>query len=212
MGAFLRDQRSKVSGLLLSGGDSRRFGGRPKALLEVGGEKALLRMARIAREFGIDPLTVVVPPDSSEVETVARAIATYVVRSERSLLGRTASIQEGLRALPGDRDVLLWPVDHSFVRGETVGSLLEAWARDPLGRWFIPKWRGHGGHPVLVGHELFGAVAALGPDEPLRDLLATLGPLVVHVPVSDPAVATPVDTPEAYRAACERLRDDPEAV
>ncbi len=187
-----------------------RFGGNPKALLEIHGTPALLRMARLLSEEGVAPLAIVVPPGSPQVEEVAHAVAPLVVRSERSRLGRTASIQEGLGALPAESDVLLWPVDHSFVRARTLRALLQARSADPLGRWFIPKWRGRGGHPVLIGHEVFPAILALAAGEPLRRLLGGLGPQVVSVPVDDPAVAEPVDTPEAYRAACQRPSDPEE--
>jgi CTP:molybdopterin cytidylyltransferase MocA len=161
-------------------------------------------MARLASERGIAPLAVVVPPGPSPVEEVARSVTPLVVRSERSRLGRTASIQEGLSILPEELDVLLWPVDHSFVKGRTLHDLMEARSSDALGRWFIPKWKGHGGHPVLIGHEVFPAILALRPQEPLRGVLGGLGPQIVTVPVDDPAVAEPVDTPEAYRRACQR--------
>ena len=52
---------SNVSGLLLSGGESVRFGGNPKALLEIHGTPALLRMARLLSEEDVAPLAIVVP-------------------------------------------------------------------------------------------------------------------------------------------------------
>jgi CTP:molybdopterin cytidylyltransferase MocA len=51
---------------------------------------------------------------------------------------------------------------------------------------------------------VFPAILALRPQEPLRAVLGGLGPQIVTVPVDDPAVAAPVDTPEAYRRACQR--------
>lgn len=194
---------SDVSVLLLSGGESRRMGGHAKALLDVGGEPALARMARLSQVAGLRPMVVVVPPDDAAVEQLARALSAVIVRTDRSRLGRTASIQAGLEALPTTLDVLLWPVDHCFVQARTVRNLMEARLRDPLGRWFIPTWRGRGGHPVLIGHELFPRVLRMPVDRPLRDLLPEIGPQVVHVPVDDPAVASPVDTWPDYRRAHE---------
>lgn len=189
------------SALLLSGGVSRRFGGQAKALLDVYGEPALLRMARIVRSRQLAPVVVVAPPTDPAIAELARTFADRVVTSERSNQGRTASIQEGLSALPTESDVLLWPVDHSFVQEASVDAILEAPTRDPLGRWFIPRYAGHGGHPILLGHEVFPMIHALAADEPLRRLIPMLGPQVVPVPVDDPAVAEPIDTPQAYQRA-----------
>lgn len=206
----MSDAKPPVAALLLSGGESTRLGGEPKALLSVGGVPALARMVRIVGERGVGPVAIVVPPASPRVEAFARALAANVVRSERSRLGRTASIQEGLAVLPDEADVLLWPVDHSFVQGRTVDALLRARENDRIGRWFIPKWHGHGGHPVLLGRDVLPRVRRIGPDAPLRSLLEAMGPQVVTVPVEDEAVAHPIDTWEAYHEAARRSRLSPE--
>ena len=206
-----RGSETPVSALLLSGGASKRFGPNPKALMVVHGEPALARMARIASDEALAPVAIVVPPDSAEVTRLARTLAPVVVRSERSMLGRTASVQEGLRALPQGQDLLLWPVDHAFVSARSVHALRRAHSRDPLGRWFIPRWQGRGGHPVLIGHEVFPRILSLGADEPLRRLLPELGPQVVGVATDDAAVAEPVETQEGYRAARQRPTDPREA-
>lgn len=196
--------KPSVSALLLSGGISRRLGGVPKASLAVAGVPAIVRMARVVESVGLDPVVVVAPPDPSVLDPVVSDLSVSVVRSERSRLGRTASIQEGLRELPSESDVLLWPVDHPFVEEGTVRALLTSRERDPLGRWFVPRWRGRGGHPVLIGHELLRPILALPPTSPLRQVRESLGPQVVNVPVDDPGVAEPLDDWESYHRGRER--------
>src|SRR5689334_3353019 len=57
---------SGVRVAILAGGASSRMGGRPKGLLEVGGERILDRLIRIAREaFGRDPILVSNAPDAA---------------------------------------------------------------------------------------------------------------------------------------------------
>lgn len=199
-----------TSALLLSGGESQRFGGEPKALLDVRGEPAILRMHRIVQRFGLEPIVVAEPPHPTPLEDLVWKLGCEVVHSDRSLRGRTASIQEGLARLPAKSDVLLWPVDHSFVGMGTIQALLAARDRDPVGRWFVPKHEGRGGHPVLIGHEVLPRIALLQDHQPLRHLLPMLGPLVVSVPVPDVEVAEPIDTPEVYRRA--QLRAEPPEV
>ena len=197
----------KVAALLLSGGASNRFYGRPKALLPVGSRPAIRRMAEISLDEELFPVIAVAGAHSDAVLRAVQGLPVSVVEAERWREGRTASIQAGLGAIPAGHDVLLWPVDHPFVEPATVLELLRARARDALGSWFVPTWGGHGGHPVLIRRSVFPAIESLAADAPLRSLLPALGPQVVRVPVDDPGVFANVDTLERYVAAHQEWRE-----
>ncbi|MFZ0698682.1 MAG: nucleotidyltransferase family protein [Thermoplasmata archaeon] len=196
-----------VAALLLSGGASSRFDGRPKALLPVGSRPAIRRMAEIALDEELFPVIAVAGAHAEAVLQAVRGLPVSVVGAERWREGRTASIQAGLAVIPPEHDVLLWPVDHPFVEPATVLELLRARANDALGSWFLPTWGGHGGHPVLIRRSVFPAIRSLAPDAPLRNLLPELGPQVVRVPVDDPGVFANVDTLERYVAAHQEWRE-----
>ena len=68
----------------------------------------------------------------------------------------------------------------------------------------IPHRRAADPHEYIRAR--IAAIAGLGRDTPLRNLLAEFGPQVLRIPVSDPGVTENVDTPETYRAALERCR------
>lgn len=187
--------------LLLSGGRSSRLGGRPKALLEVGGRSGIRRIAEIALAGGVDRVVAVVGPHAEQVASALDGLPVTICRAPRAALGRTGSVQDGLASVPDAEEIVLWPVDHPFAQAKTLAALGEAMASDPLGLWFLPTWNGHGGHPVLFRSSVRGRIDALAPDAPLRSLLPSLGPQVVRLPVDDPGVAENVDTPEAYAEA-----------
>jgi molybdopterin-guanine dinucleotide biosynthesis protein A len=68
-------QRGHVSGAILAGGEATRFGGKPKGLELVGGERILDRLARmLTRALGAPPLLVANAPDAwtwrSDLRTV----------------------------------------------------------------------------------------------------------------------------------------------
>jgi molybdenum cofactor cytidylyltransferase len=187
--------------LVLAAGASDRFGGDPKALLRVGTEPAVVRLVRIAREAGHDPVAVVTGPHGNAIAAALDPETRESVRllsNERWEDGRTGSVQFGLRSLGDVRETLVWPVDHPFVEPETVGVLRDVARRDAIGVWFVPTYDGHGGHPVLVRSAAFAAVFDLRPDEPLRAVLPKLGPQVSRVPVEDFGVTANVNTPEEY--------------
>ncbi len=190
-----------TSALILSGGESSRFGGSPKALLPVGERSSIRRMAEVCLDERLGPVIVVVGPHRAPIAHELRGLPVELVDAERWYEGRTASVQAGLAALPTGQDLVFWPVDHPFVAARTLETLLAARDTDLLGVWFLPTYEGRGGHPVVWRPEVVRNVLELRPDAPLRSLLPEFGPQVRRVPVGDPGVVEAIDTPEAYRAA-----------
>jgi len=190
-----------TAALILSAGASSRLGGEPKALLPVEGRSAVRRIAEMCLSAALEPVTVVVGPHRAPIAHELRGLDVVLVDSERWPEGRTASVQAGLAAMPQDRDILFWPVDHPFVRRRTVDSLLAVRDTDLLGVWFIPTFEGRGGHPVLWRPAVRNDIFDLRPDAPLRALLPEFGPQVRRVTVEDPGVLANIDTLEAFQAA-----------
>ncbi|HEV2519241.1 MAG TPA: nucleotidyltransferase family protein [Thermoplasmata archaeon] len=194
------------SAVILSAGESKRFDGHPKALLEVGSQPAIARIASVCERAGADRTIAVLGPHRAEIEEKLAGRAVEVVENPDWSMGRTGSVQAGLRALADSGSVLVWPVDHPFVRDSTVLRLLDASHRDPLAIWFVPSFRGGGGHPILLREAAIPHVLALAPSAPLRSLLPELGPQVRHVPVEDAGVLENVDSFDAYWSALEAWR------
>ncbi len=192
-----------TAALVLSGGESSRFGGFPKALASTGDRSAVRRIAEECLEHGFDPVVVVAGPHRWAIASEVRGLDVEVVESRDWFEGRTASVQAGLNALPPGGDVLLWPVDHPFVRRTTVEILERVRDEDLLGLWFIPTFESRGGHPVLWRESLRKEILELRPDAPVRSLIPEFGPQVRRIAVDDPGVVANVDTPEQYRVAFE---------
>ncbi len=189
--------------IVLSAGASARWGGRPKALLPIGRETALERVVRLARAAGAARTAVVVGRHADELRPlVSRDVE--VLANPQWERGRTGSVQVGLRWAEGAEGVLLWPVDHPFVDGETAAQLLATARRDALALWTLPTFEGRGGHPVAIRREAFGEVLDLDPARPLRTVLRRLGVQVARVPVRDPGVIDSSDTPDEYRDGLAR--------
>jgi molybdenum cofactor cytidylyltransferase len=192
---------TETAALILSAGSSRRLGGEPKALLPVDGRAGVRRIAEVCLADGFEPVIVVVGPHRHAIARELQGLDVELVDSDQGEDARTGSVQTGLAALPAERDVLFWPVDHPFVRPRTLDVLLAARDTDLLGVWFLPTFEGRGGHPVLWRPSVRAEIFDLRPDAPLRALLPELGPQVRRVAVDDPGVIANVDTPEEYRHA-----------
>ena len=127
-----------------------------------------------------------------------------VVAHQEWSTGRTGSVQAGLRAIPDDRSILLWPVDFPFAAGRSIERILAASRSDRIGVWFIPTFEGKGGHPVVWRPEATPGVRSLRPDAPLRTVPHRLGPQAVRVEVADEGVIASTDTPEEYDLSLRR--------
>ncbi|HTW77718.1 MAG TPA: nucleotidyltransferase family protein [Thermoplasmata archaeon] len=190
-----------TAALLLSGGASSRFGGGPKALANAGERSVIRRMVEVSRARSYAPIVVVVGPHRGPIAHELRDAPVEIVDSEEWFEGRTASVQAGLRALPADVDVMMWPVDHPFVATRTLERLEAVREHDDLAVWFIPTFEGRGGHPILWKPPVRPDLLELRPDAPMRALLPEFGPQVRRVPVDDPGVLASIDSPEEYRAS-----------
>jgi molybdenum cofactor cytidylyltransferase len=190
-----------TAALLLTGGEPDRVDGLPKALMPVGESTAVRRIAEVCLSRGLDPVVVVVGPHRGPVARELREVPVTLVDSELWYEGRTASVHSGLEAIPADRDVLFWPVDHPLVAPSTVDQLGSARDSDALAVWFIPTYGGRGGHPVLWRSSIRADILDLRNDAPLRSLLPEYGVQVRRVAVNDPGVVADVDAPEEWRAA-----------
>ncbi|HTT45146.1 MAG TPA: nucleotidyltransferase family protein [Thermoplasmata archaeon] len=193
-----------TAALVLSGGESSRFGAVPKALMRVGGSTAVRRIVDTCVSRGLDPVVVVVGPHRGPVAHELRGTDAVLVDSAQWYEGRTASIHSGLEAIASGVDVLFWPVDHPFVLDSTVDSLLRLPNEDALAVWFIPTFHGHGGHPVFWRSVVRADILDLRNDAPLRSLLPEFGVQVRRFEVHDPGVVANIDTPEEYRAALDQ--------
>jgi CTP:molybdopterin cytidylyltransferase MocA len=183
--------------VVLAAGGSTRMG-RPKALLPLpGGPSALARIVAACREGGCAPVLAVVGAESEAVGAAAAAAGAAVVENGAWARGRSTSVKAALPHLPaGAPGLLLFPVDHPLVGAPVVRALLAAFAADPGAEAVVPVHGGRRGHPVVLAARLFPEIAALGDDEPLRNVVRRTGRRVVEVPVESDSVLRNLDRPE----------------
>ncbi|HSL17066.1 MAG TPA: NTP transferase domain-containing protein [Methylomirabilota bacterium] len=186
------DECDGLAGVVLAGGEGRRFGG-PKAWAKLPDGRTFLE-ACVATLAGARPIVATLPP-GSEDPGIAGLEALALPRPGLDMF---ASLRLGLERVLHDEDwrrVAVLPVDHPLVRPATVAALAAA-----EGRAVIPSFRGKHGHPVVVDRETaLGIVSGELPGPTLREVLAAAGPSTL--PVGDPGVTANCNTPDALAAA-----------
>lgn len=172
-----------VAGLVLAAGQGRRFGG-PKAPVVVEGERLVDRAVRVLREAGCDPVWVVLGAWVGDVDG-----ARVVVNPEWPE-GMGSSLRAGLASIDADR-VLVTLVDLPGMTSDAVRRLVDSSSR--LGQ---ATFDGERGHPVIIGREHVGGIAAAASgDRGARDYLRGHADEVDLIEVGDVADGRDVDEP-----------------
>ena len=207
-----------ISALILAAGAGQRMG-RPKALVELAGVPLVERVVRTCAESMIDEIVVVTGAGADEVDLLVETLrhtlgdaALRVVHNARWRGGRTGSIQAGWASCPSGAHALVFPVDHACVKVVTLDAMLGVfgYAASDLDV-IVPavefEGRRRRGHPVQLSARLRDELAAMGPNDPLRDLVHRH--VVLEVPVDDEGILLDLDTPEDLARAEAALQKAP---
>jgi nicotine blue oxidoreductase len=176
-----------VGGVLLAAGEGRRIG-RPKALLEVGGELLVARAVRVLHEGGCEAVVAVVGATGPLAVTGADVVVNDDWRQ-----GMGSSLRLGL-ARCGSSAAVLMLVDTPGVGPEVVRRLIEAYrAGAPV---VAATYAGVARTPVLMAREHWAAAGrqAVG-DVGARAFLTAHRDLVTEVECGDVADPADIDTP-----------------
>ncbi|KAB2343035.1 nucleotidyltransferase family protein [Actinomadura rudentiformis] len=181
------------AGLLLAAGEGSRLG-RPKALVELGGERLVDRGVRVLREAGCSPVVVVTGAAELEV------MGAVVVTNPGWRTGMGSSLRIGLGELPPTCPaVVVTLVDQPRITTAAVRRLIEAY--DGGAQVAVATYGGKPRNPVLFVRAHFSAVAETAEgDVGARPFLRSHADLVTPVPCEDVAAPDDIDTPEDLAA------------
>jgi nicotine blue oxidoreductase len=189
-----------VTALVLAAGAGRRMGGIPKALLEVKGLPCLERVAAAARDGGCERALVVIRPGDPDLVALAARLDLPTVENPTPETGMFGSVRVGLEhALaesPVPDGVLVFPVDHPFVRADTIARLRETLAEAPPGSWVQLRFDDRGGHPIALDREGARALLDVPADRTLRRALDEAGLTGIPLAVRDRGAVRNLNTPE----------------
>ncbi|HEX4210904.1 MAG TPA: nucleotidyltransferase family protein [Candidatus Binataceae bacterium] len=186
---------SRIEGLLLAAGESRRMG-YPKPLLKVGGVTFLAKSAAAMLEV-TERLIVVL---GAKGERIAAALPhdrrILTVYNPNYTLGQLSSLQAGLEQVgPQAAAVIVHLADHPLVSAATFHLLVADYERS---HWpiVITRYRGRRGHPVLFDRSIFSELIEAPQDQGARIVVNAEPARVGYVDVEDAGTVLDLDTPE----------------
>jgi len=183
---------SRVTGLVLAAGGSRRLG-RPKQLLPYGEGTLLAHVLDVARACEFDQLLCVLGGSAEEVRERVDLQGVQVLENRQFGEGCSSSIATALGVVDRRSEVLVLLLgDQPGVSTATVGALL-------AGRGDACRYADGRGHPLAFARSTFAALEALHGDKGVWKLLDRRAHEVRDVPVAG-CVPRDVDTWEDYEA------------
>ena len=198
-----------IAAIILAAGRSTRFAGRSdsatKLVAALSGKPLVRHVAEAALLSSARPVIVVTGHQGAEVEAVLQGLDVSFAANPDYATGLASSLRRGVAALPATcAGALILLGDMPLVSVALIDRLIGAFNRGlaehaPAPLAAAPVRTGERGNPVLLGRDLFAAIATLEGDRGARGLIDSLGPRVVECLVEDDGVLVDVDTREALR-------------
>jgi nicotine blue oxidoreductase len=178
-----------VAGILLAAGEGSRLG-RPKALIEIGGETLAQRGVALLRDGGAAPVIVVTGAAAVDLPGV------ITVHNPRWRSGMGSSLAAGLATAPHDSQAAVVALaDQPLVGSAAVARLIAAHLAGA--GVAVAAYAGRPRNPVLIGREHWAEVTGLAQgDQGARAFLRARPELVTLVECGDTGRPDDIDTPE----------------
>lgn len=182
--------RAHATGAVIIGaGAGTRFGG-PKAMATLPDGRTFLDVVvATVQAAGLGPIVAVLPPG------VQAPAGVRVVTNANPASEQIASTRLGLAQLTNVAvsAAVLWPVDHPFIRLETVLALLDG-ARRTGAAIVLPTHDSRGGHPTMFHRDTWRELMTVATGG-ARSVIQADASRVLRVAVPDPGVLRGVNTP-----------------
>jgi len=179
----------EVAGLLLAAGEGSRLG-RPKALVDIGGETLVERGVKLLRDGGTAPVIVV----TGAVDVDLPGVVTVHNPDWRSGMG--SSLRTGLATLPEESDaVVVALVDQPLIGPDTVRRVIAGFSASS--GLVVAGYGGKRRNPVLIPRRYWAEVAAAAQaDLGARGFLEAHQDLITIVECGDIGRPDDLDTQE----------------
>jgi molybdenum cofactor cytidylyltransferase len=195
--------RMTVGAVLLAAGGGERLGGRPKALLELGGVPLVLRQLIALSGAGVDEVARVLGHHGDAVEAAVRQFPITLARNPAPGDGQASSVRLGLQALSPRLDaVIVALADQPLIDAQDIVDLISAFRkRGDEAAMVVPRVRRadgatEPGNPVMFDAALREEWLAGGADLACRKWRESHSGRVRWLDTDNQRYSVDIDTPE----------------
>ena len=150
--------RTTVGAVLLAAGAGSRLGGRPKALLELGGVPLVMRQLVALSGAGVDEVAVVLGHHADAIEAAVNQFPITITRNPAPDDGQASSVRIGLQALSPRLDaVIVALADQPLIDAQDIVALIGAFKKRGDAAMVVPRVRVDGGEACIpIGRDKIG--------------------------------------------------------
>jgi molybdenum cofactor cytidylyltransferase len=150
--------RMTVGAVLLAAGAGARMGGRPKALLELGGVPLVLRQLIALSGAGVDEVAIVLGHHGEAIEAAVQPFPITLVTNPSPDDGQVSSVRLGLGALSPRLDaVIVALADQPLIDAQDIVALISAYRKRGEASMVAPRVKRPGGETVPGNPVMFDA-------------------------------------------------------
>ena len=132
--------RMTVGAVVLAAGAGSRLGGRPKALLELGGVPLILRQLVALSGAGVDEVVVVTGHHAEAIEAAVRQFPITLAHNAAPDDGQPSSVRIGLQALSPKLDaVMVALADQPLINEQDITALIGAFKKRGDASMVVPR-------------------------------------------------------------------------
>jgi len=194
-------ERLAVGAVLLAAGESRRMGGRPKALLELGGVPLVRRNLIALSGAGVDEVAVVLGHRAEEIEPTLADFPVTIVRNPDFARGQMSSMRAGMAALSPRLDaVIVALADQPLLNAQDVTDLIGAFKRRGGAAAVVPYVDGERGNPIIIDGAVREDVLSGDADFGCRQWLSRNPERVARMETANRHYGVDVDSPDDLEA------------
>ena len=194
--------RTTIGAVLLAAGAGARLGGRPKALLELGGVPLITRQLIALSGAGVDEVAVVLGHHADAIEAAVSQFPITIVRNPSPDDGLVSSVRVGLQALSPKLDaVMVALADQPLINEQDITALISAFKKRGDAAMVVPRVKNASGesepgNPVIFDAALREEWLAGGADLACRKWRLANPGRVHWLETDNRRYRVDIDTPE----------------
>jgi molybdenum cofactor cytidylyltransferase len=187
----------RIAAIILAAGESKRFGDRPKQLLDWHGRSFVQIAVDNAIEAGLDPIIVVIGSHAAEVRSSIGNRKVVIVENKDWSHGQSTSVRSGIQALPNDINAALFmPIDQPNLSPQIIRTIADT-CRSTGKPIVVANVNGKRTTPTLFDRSLFADIISIEGDRGPRELIDRDPERTSKVEI-DPQAAVDIDTLADY--------------